>query len=41
MEIDREMAKFDNIEGWSEEKLTSTNSVAQTSLVGSWVVGSA
>ena len=29
MEIDREMAKFDDIEGWSEEKLTSMNSVAQ------------
>lgn len=40
-EIDGELAKFDNFEGWSEEKLTSTNSIAQTSLVGSWVVGSA
>nr|POF24296.1 hypothetical protein CFP56_40409 [Quercus suber] len=35
VEIDGEPSKFDNIEGWSEEKLTSTNSIAQTSLVGS------
>lgn len=40
-EIDGELGKFDNIEGWSEEKLTSANSVAHTSLVGSWVAGSA
>ena len=41
MEIDKELTKFDNIEGWSKEKLTSMNSVVQMSLVGSWVTSSA